>query len=118
MYRLCSLLMSLAFSFPACAGESELLPPLSFNPEGGALTSSAVSMDDTVVPVAWAGEDLVPRSRQARERHSISREKIFEALGLSRYLPSGQFTAFGQDGRWSLSLHEDESVTLRLRVKW
>lgn len=118
MYRLCCLLSCLAFTLPACAGESELLPPLSFNPELDALTASAIAMDDTAAPVAWASDDPAPRSRRVRERQSISREKIFEALGLSRYLPSGHFTAFGQDGRWSLSLHEDESVTLRLRVKW
>lgn len=118
MYRVCCLLSCLACSLSVSAVAAELLPPLSFNAETSSLTSSAMSMDDSAAPVLWAGDDLAARSRLAKERRGAMRDKVFAALGISRFIPSGHFTTFGHDGRWSLSLHDDEKVTLSLRVKW
>jgi len=118
MYRLCCLLLCLAFSLPVGAVETELLPPLSFSPEASSLTSSTISIDDVAAAVTWAGDDLASRSMLAKERRGAMRDKVFAALGLGRYIPSGHFTTFGHDSRWSLSLHEDEKVTLSLRIKW
>ncbi|MDQ8036858.1 MAG: hypothetical protein REI12_05515 [Pedobacter sp.] len=53
-----------------------------------------------------------------RERRAAMREHLLDSIGLSQYLPRGHFNTFGHDTRWGLSVHEDLSVTLRLRMKW
>lgn len=118
MNRICCLVACLTLSGWACAEEAELLRPLPFSQGSDSLTSLMLPMDDIVAAVSGADNDLASQPRQGRDRRSATRERVLEALGVSRYIPNGHFTAFGKDGRWSLSLHDEDSVVLRMRIRW
>lgn len=118
MNRLCCLLACLAFSGQACAGEAGLLQPLVFSQAADTPTPPDAAMNETVAELMWADTDLASRAWSNRDQRRASRERVFTALGVSRYIPSGHFTAFGNEGRWSLSLNDEDSVVVRFRVKW
>lgn len=117
MYLFLCLLGFLVLSGSASAEMAEPLQSLSFN-SNSALATSLAPMEDVMAATAWSDDDPAARSLQLREQRRSARERIFEALGVSRYLPNGHFAAFGHDARWSLSLQNEESVVLRLRMKW
>lgn len=122
MNRICCLFSCLAFSGLACAGEAGVLQPLVFNQAEDSLTPPITSMDATataaVAELRWNDAELASRSLSNRDQRRASRERVFAALGVSRYIPSGHFMAFGNEGRWSLSLDDEDSVTMRMRVQW
>ncbi|MDO8267351.1 MAG: hypothetical protein Q7T32_05910 [Moraxellaceae bacterium] len=118
MYRLYCLLMCLVCSAPVCADTETPLLDLSFNPETDATSTASVSGDDTAFgATALAGDPAVQAQRNKEERRA-ARDRILSALGVSRFMPSGHFNAFKHDGRWSLSLDDEENVTLRMRMRW
>lgn len=117
MYLFLCLLGFLVFSVPASAEMAEPLQPLSFN-ANNALAMSSLPLEDMAASATSTDDDPAIRSLQLREQRRNARERIFEALGVSRYLPNGNFAAFGHEARWSLSLQNEESVVLRLRMKW
>lgn len=118
MYRLYCLLMCLVCSAPVCADTGTPLLDLSFNPETDAASTASMSGDDTVFDAsALAGDSALQALRNKEERRAV-RDRILSALGVSRFMPSGHFSAFKHDGRWSLSLDDEENVTLRMRMRW
>lgn len=118
MNRLCCLLAGVVFSGLACAGEATLLQPLVFSQAPDTLTPPNVAMDETVAESMWTDTDLASRSWTSSDQRRASRERVFTALGVSRFIPNGHFTAFGNKARWSLSLNDEDSVVVRFRVKW
>lgn len=113
MHRLSLSLLLLLLSTIACADE---LPEFHFNTE----QNSTLFSDDASLPpdtLQLSDTSLSP-SELNRERRAAMRERLLDSLGISRYLPRGHFNTLGHDTRWGLSVHEDLSVTLRLRMKW
>ncbi|MGH8494215.1 MAG: hypothetical protein ACRERR_14080 [Moraxellaceae bacterium] len=113
MQRLPLSLLLILLCASACADE---LPEFHFNLEqNSAMLTDGDSLTPEALQLTNAGATPAELNR---ERRAAMREHLLDAIGLSQFLPSGHFNAMGHDTRWGLSVHEDLSVTLRLRMKW
>lgn len=113
MQRLPLSLLLILLSATACADE---LPEFHFNMDQKAtLLSDEDSLSPDTLQLSNTGLSV---SQLNHERRAAMRERLLDSLGLSSYLPNGHFSTLGHDTRWGLSVHEDLSVTLRLRMKW
>lgn len=126
MQRLPLSLLLILLSSTVCADE---LPEFHFTMDQDAtLLSDEDSLNPDTLPLSdnnfsaafssgLSSSGLTPAELN-RERRAAMRERLLDSLGIARYLPRGQFSTLGHDTRWGLSVHEDLSVTLRLRMKW
>ena len=62
--------------------------------------------------------DAGTQAAQMKERRTEIRERLLDALGLSQFVPGGDFMTMGYAAHWGLSLREDRSLAVRVRINW
>lgn len=119
MCRVPCLLLCLGLSLPACAEVDKPLFQFDSNSYSEMVAANATGHDDAMAaePSLFASHVTEP-ARMNREQRRAARDRLLEILGLARFMPAHSFTAFGHDARLSLSMQDEDSVTLRMRIRW
>lgn len=111
MYRFFYAVFALMLSFPVGADDAK--SPFTFVSEHST-TITGNTLEAAVFPV----ESYTNMHEQTRMERRRIRERFLDMLGVSRFVPHGNFTTFGLKSHWTLALPDEETVSLRVTVHW
>lgn len=116
MFRWPCLMLCLGLSLPACADVDK--PLFQFESQPPVVDLSLSGHEETEAGPAVFANHVAEPAKMSREQRRAARDRLLEKLGLARFIPARSFSAFGHDARLSLSMQDEDSVTLRMRIKW
>lgn len=118
MFRCSCLMLCLGLSLPACADVEK--PLFQFDTQTAMETADPAinGHEEAVAGPALFANHVAGPAKMSREQRRAARDRLLEKLGLARFIPAHTFSAFGHDARLSLSMQDEDSVTLRMRIKW
>lgn len=118
MFRWSCLMLCLGLSLPACADVEKPLFQFDTQTRIVMADSALTTHEDALAESSLFASHVAEPARMSREQRRAARDRLLEKLGLARFLPARNFSAFGHDARLSLSMQDEDSVTLRMRIKW
>lgn len=110
MYRFCCVCLVLALGSHAWA--DDVKSPFIF------VSEKNIAADNVFETSTLSSESEASMIEQAHAERRKLRERLLDMLGVSRFVPHGSFTTFGLKSRWTLAVPDEETVALRVSVRW